>query len=493
MNKDFDIEALFENHKSKPNIKVDDNQLVLPSGKIITFNSEQYEAINRIREWLKNKKSKFFTLSGFAGVGKSTCIKKIVDEYNYGICVSAPTHKACKVISKFTGKLSQTLHSLLGLRPDLEISCFNPNEPSFAPIALPRIGDYSLCIIDECSMINLELFNLIIEQLNNTKTKVLFMGDRAQLPPINQTISPVFISEDIEKFHLSKVERQKDDNPLLFLYDNLRNNLNDISGNFERKSNINENGDGVIFTIDKKEFRNLVLENFKSEEYKKNSDYVKGLAWKNKTVMASNKIIRNELFGKDADIIEVDDIITGYRTIMNDRLNIIIIQNSADYKIVEKSALIENSYGIQGFEVKIREEIDNKQYRFQDIFIIDANNYTNLHLYGQMHDFFRDQAKSNKKLWNKYYEFRRNNILMKDIEIYINGQYRSNYDIIKKDIDYAYFITTHKAQGSTYDKVFINECDINLNPDVVERNKLRYVALSRPSKTAIVLTTKIDL
>ena len=101
MSEDFDIEALLGGYESKPNIKVDDNQLVLPSGKIITFNSEQYEGINKIREWLKNKKSKFFTLSGFAGVGKSTCIKKIVDEYNYGICVSAPTHKACKVISKF--------------------------------------------------------------------------------------------------------------------------------------------------------------------------------------------------------------------------------------------------------------------------------------------------------------------------------------------------------------------------------------------------------
>jgi exodeoxyribonuclease-5 len=489
----FNLDSeLGPSHKFKNDIKVDDNQMILSNGKIITLNDEQYEGINKIRAWLKNKNSKFFTLSGFAGVGKSTCIKKIVDEYRFGICVSAPTHKACKIIYKFTRKQSQTLHSLLGLRPDLEISSYNPNDPSFAPIALPRIGDYSLCIIDECSMINSELFNLIIEQLKKTKTKVLFMGDRAQLPPINQTISPVFISEDIEKYHLSKVERQKDDNPLLFLYDNLRNSLTDISGNFERKTNINDNGDGVIFTINKKEFRKLVLEKFKSEEFKKDFDYVKGLAWKNNTVMISNKIIRDELFGCDVDIIEKNDLITGYRTILNDKQNIIIIQNSADYIVVEKSSLIENSYGIQGFEVKIREEIDNKQFKFQDIFIVDVNNHNNLHLFGQMHDFLRDQAKSNKKLWKRYYEFRRSNILMKDIDKYINGQYRNNYDVIKKDIDYGYFITIHKAQGSTYQNVVINEIDINLNQDIVERNKLRYVALSRPSNTAIILTTKID-
>ena len=62
-----------------------------------------------------------------------------------------------------------------------------------------------------------------------------------------------------------------------------------------------------------------------------------------------------------------------------------------------------------------------------------------------MHNFFRDMAKNNKKLWNKYYEFRRCNLLMKTIDKYQNGLYRNSGDIINKDLDYSYCITSHKC------------------------------------------------
>jgi exodeoxyribonuclease-5 len=109
-----------------------------------------------------------------------------------------------------------------------------------------------------------------------------------------------------------------------------------------------------------------------------------------------------------------------------------------------------------------------------------------------MHDFFRDMGKSNKKMWKKYYEFRRSNLLMRTIDKYADGQYRSSSDIIVKDIDYGYFLTIHKSQGSTYKHTMVMENDLNLNRNIIERNKLRYVAFSRPEKTCTVLTTKID-
>ena len=125
--------------KSLQNIK--DNQLVTLTGKLITFNEEQYDAIKKIRDWLKNGQT-FFTLAGYAGTGKSTCIKKILDEYHGDIVVSAPTHKAKKVIMNMTDIEGQTLHSLLGLRPDVDLDNFNPNNPEFNPIAEPKIFDY---------------------------------------------------------------------------------------------------------------------------------------------------------------------------------------------------------------------------------------------------------------------------------------------------------------------------------------------------------------
>jgi len=478
----------------KPKVKTEDNQLLLPSGKIITFNPEQLEGLQKIRTWLKEKNKPFFTLAGYAGTGKSTIIKKVLDSFHGGVVVSAPTHKAKKVIMNTTGKDGQTLHALLGLRPDLDLDNFNPNDPKFNPIAIPKITDYNWVIIDEASMINQELYDMILDKTKDSRTKTLFMGDPAQIPPVGEKQSVAFIQNtDVNEFHqLTKIERQSDTNPLAFVYDALRNNLDSIDGGFEHVTKMNELGEGVVFTIDKRKFREMILEKYRSDEFKKDTDYAKVIAWKNDTVMMSNQVIRTELLGKDTDIVEVSDILMGYRSVSSENQRYNIIENSADYRVVEKSALEENSYGISGYRVKLREDLAKGHFKFQDIFIVNAKDHDNLHLYAQMHDFFRDAGKSNKKMWNKYYEFRRCNLLMKTIDKQKNGLYRGSGDVIVKDLDYGYAITGHKSQGSTYSHVFVMENDINENWVMRERNQIKYVALTRPSMTATVLTTKLD-
>jgi exodeoxyribonuclease-5 len=470
---------------------LDENQLLLPTGKIITFNDEQFDGLKKIREWLKNGNT-FFTLAGYAGTGKTTIIKKILDGYRYGVVVSAPTHKAKKVVMNTTNKEGQTLHGLLGLRPDVDLDNFNPNDPKFNPIAIPKITDYNFVIIDEASMINRELYDLILDKTNGSGTKVLFMGDPAQIPPVGEKESVAF-SNVTHQFHqLKKIERQNDTNPLAYIYDALRNNLNRIDGGFERKSNMNEFSEGVIFTVDKREFRKAILDKYSSDDFKKDTDFAKVIGWKNETIIASNKVIRDELIGKGKDIVEVGDILMGYRSVSSENQRYNIIENSADYLVIDKSKLETNAFGVNGYNVKLRENLARGQFRFQDVFIIDTKDHENLHLYAQLHDFFRDMGKRNKKAWNKYYAFRRSNILMKTIDKYRSGLYRSTADVIVKDMDYGYAITGHKSQGSTYSHVFVMENDINDNWVLKERNQIKYVALTRPSMTATVLTTKLD-
>lgn len=471
---------------------MNDDQLKLLSGKIITFNSEQYDGVKKIRVWLKNN-IVFFTLAGYAGTGKTTIVKKILDAYRYGVVVSAPTHKAKKVIMNTTGEDGQTLHALLGLRPDVDLDNFNPNNPKFNPIAIPRITDYNLVIIDEASQINQELYDLIIDKTLHSRTKVLFMGDPAQIPPVGEKASVVFMQDQTKEFHqLTKIERQNDTNPLAFVYSDLRNNLNRLDGGFQRKSNMNDLGEGVVFTVDKRVFRQAILDKYRSSEFKKDTDFCKVIAWKNDTVMLSNAVIREQLIGKDSDIVEVDDLLMGYRSVSDEKQRSNIIENSADYRVVRKGELEENAYGMKGFRVQIREDLARGLFKHENIFIINTKDHDNLHLYAEMHDFFRDMGKSNKKNWKKYYEFRRSNILSKTIEHYRNGLYRSSPDTIVKDLDYGYAITGHKSQGSTYSHVFVMENDINANWVLKERNQIKYVALTRPSLTATVLTTKLD-
>lgn len=471
---------------------IDENKLQLPNGKVITFNSEQFEGLVKIKDWLKNGQT-FFTLAGYAGTGKSTIIKKVLDNYRYGVVVSAPTHKAKKVVMNMTGKDGQTLHGLLGLRPDVNLDEFNPNDPKFNPIAIPRITDYNFVIVDEASMINQELFTMINEKTQGSRTKVLYMGDPAQIPPVGEKESAVFTNAG-EQFHqLTKIERQNDTNPLAFIYDALRNNLNRLDGGFLRQSNMNNLGEGVIFTVDKPEFRTALLDKFRSDEFRNDTDFAKVICWRNDTVMASNKVIRESLFGNDVGIIEVGDLLMGYRSIMNEKQNYNIIENSADYLVLNKSDLTENAYHLKGYMVKIKEDLAHGKHKEQDIFILDHSDHENLHNYAEMHDMYRDIAKSNKKLWGKYYEFRRNTMIMVSIEKYRNGLYRSKPDIIAKDFDYGYAITGHKSQGSTYTHVFVMLNDIENNWILKERNQIFYVAITRPSMTATILCNRIDI
>ena len=188
---------------------VKDNQLILPTGKLITFNDEQYEGINKIRRWLKEKGNNLFTLAGYAGTGKTTCIKKILDEYTGSIVVSAPTHKAKKVIINTTDMEGKTLHSLLGLRPDVDLDNFNPNSPQFSQIAVPTLGDYEFVIIDEASMINQELYLMILKLTDQYDVKILFMGDPAQIPPVDEKVSAVFNNTTNESYQIGRASCRK--------------------------------------------------------------------------------------------------------------------------------------------------------------------------------------------------------------------------------------------------------------------------------------------
>jgi len=492
MNTDPDLIKFFSGTHLE---KVNDNQLRLSDDKVITFNEQQYEGIKRIREWLKTKNESIFILMGSAGVGKSTVVKKILDEYNRGVVVSAPTHKALKVLTRISKREGLTLQSLLGLRPDTDIDSFNPNDPIFAQISVPKINDYNFVLIDESSMINKELYVMIDKLIKNTNTKVLFMGDPAQAPPVGEKESYIFSEEMLannQYYILTIIERQNNTNPLLDIYTNLRNNLVTLDGGFLRKTIMNDKGEGAIFLINKREFRKLVLEKFKSEEFKKDIDYCRLIAWKNNTVMESNKIIRDELFGQITDIVEIGDVLMGYRSISDEKMRYNIIQNSADYKIIKRGGKIKNSYNLYGFNVTLSEEDFNGNFLYRNVFILDANDENNLFAYARIHDNLRDIAKANKKEWFKYYEFRRCNILLKTIDKYDNGQIRSSYDRIVKDMDYGYSITTHKSQGSTYQHVMVLETDLNFNWSIKERNQLKYVSLTRPTKSAIILTSKLD-
>lgn len=126
-------------------------------------------------------------LSGAAGTGKTTVIKTILDniERVHGAGTSfllmAPTGKAAERIKTQTGKPSSTLHSYLAKN-----GWINKN------FTLKRSGgkdsqDINTIIIDECSMIDLNLLATLFRAINwNSIQRLILIGDPNQLPPIGR-------------------------------------------------------------------------------------------------------------------------------------------------------------------------------------------------------------------------------------------------------------------------------------------------------------------
>ncbi len=81
---------------------------------------------------------------------------------------------------------------------------------------------------------------------------------------------------------------------------------------------------------------------------------------------------------------------------------------------------------------------------------------------------------------------------LKKIAIEKRGKEKSwikYYDFIRRfaDVSYNYCISCHKSQGSTYNTTFVMEDDINLNHDIIERNRIKYTAYTRSKSKLYVL------
>jgi len=126
-------------------------------------------------------------LSGAAGTGKSTVIKSLIQaiERAHGagtpFCLLAPTGKAADRIRSVTGKPALTIHSFLAQKRWL-----NPNM-SFKKAGGQRESGFNTYIIDETSMLDLELMATLFRAINwTTVQRLILVGDQSQLPPIGR-------------------------------------------------------------------------------------------------------------------------------------------------------------------------------------------------------------------------------------------------------------------------------------------------------------------
>lgn len=101
---------------------------------------DQTTLCGELDKFIKGKES-IYTVEGYAGTGKTSTLRYfILNRYPNTTVVTAFTHKAVSVISKDTGLPGKTVHSLLGLQPNMSLDYFDPHSPTFTIQGLEQIS-----------------------------------------------------------------------------------------------------------------------------------------------------------------------------------------------------------------------------------------------------------------------------------------------------------------------------------------------------------------
>jgi len=463
------------------------------------LNEEQSIAFDKILAFLKSDTSEYILLEGYAGVGKTFLISKIVSCIEDRMAMTAPTNKAVKVLVQMAKKEGlekvefATIHNLLALTIKLEFpkSEAEGTEPRQVlkrnTFKEPTLNDYHVIFIDEVSMLTEELM-CMIDSEKDYKLKIIFIGDPAQIPPVGEIDALPLTEEgrrryDIDKISLTKIMRQAEGNTIIQVATEIRNNR------FTNKDWTRSETDNVhIFNSNNQEqritFSNLMLQHFTSVYFFENSNYCKTIAWTNKIVDAINAMVRGAIF---SGIKDIPSIMVGERLIADKPVfdeDTIILQTSDEFEVLECTDTIytyvppvEEDVSLEVPADLFGEKIGEKRY-FIKYYIARVSYRESEHLNPRELTIWILHPEGSQPLkWALQY-------------LYNRQMYREYYRLSNMfaKVKYNYAITAHKSQGSTYENVFIIEDDLDKNFKNLERNRIKYTAFTRPKNNLYILS-----
>lgn len=399
----------------------------------IEHSDDQLIAIGSFLNFLTDKNEKEMLLTGFGGTGKSTIIREFIkiarqecphlkilcnDDNKTNIQLTSTTNKAAKVLADATGEEATTIHNLIGL---VVVNDFKTGKTRLKKTDRTSVIKDSIIVIDEMSMCNAELLNTIREHTQNCK--LLWVGDHYQLAPVFESECPV-VNQVSNVATLSTIHRQGKNTGITTLANTFREAQDTGIFKLPVVDNIN------TFYCSGPKFKTEVLRAFTIDM---NEDDARVLAWTNRRVHQYNDFIRTSM-GRSKAFAIGETVLT----------NKPILNNGRIVMRTDKTAQIHDIYpdtveNLTGWQI----ELSNGAEIFQPESRIEADN------------LIKNLAKI--KDWPNYFTAK---------EFF-------------GDLRPIYASTIQKAQGSSYDEVFIDLDDIGRNNKDQDIARLMYVAVSR--------------
>lgn len=417
-----------------------------------------------------------FVLKGYAGTGKTTLISalvKVLPLIRLRSVLMAPTGRAAKVVSSYSGKKAFTIHKKIyrkkeAVTPDMNFALGQ------------NIAENTIFIVDEASMLTDQpaefsrqslLHDLIKYVYNGKNCKLMLVGDTAQLPPVGSADSPALnvkvlkrlFGLEVYSYELTDVVRQQKESGILFNATQTRELIRLGKNNFPALTvrsyqDVYRMGgerlaEGLSYAYDKFGMENTLV-----------------ICRSNKSANIYNQNIRNRILYREEELTGGDYIMivrNNYFWLSHDENSSDFIANG-DMARITKVKRIEERYGFRFADV-VMELVD-----YPDMEPLSCKVLLDT-LYSETPSL---SAPDSKKLYET--------VLLDYTHL---GNRRIQMEHLKKDefyhalqIKFAFAVTCHKAQGGQWDAVFIDQGF--LTEEMVNTELLRwlYTGITRATK-----------
>ena len=431
---------------------------------------------------LSEKSNPTYLLQGYAGTGKTTLVTTLVKtlpQIGMRYQLMAPTGRAAKVLSGYTGKNASTIH-----RKIYRFQQFS--DGAFRMTRAENKAKNTIFIVDECSMIPDDfssgrslLDDLINYVFSGENCRLLLIGDNAQLPPVGLEISPAndisvlknSFNLTVASYELTEVMRQEIQSGILSNATAIRRFLASLGMTTVPAAPIQlplfmTHGFPDVHRIEPQEFEELLWQSFNG----KNTNDAVIICKSNKRANMYNQAIRARILQEDGEISTGD--------------KLMVVKNNYFWTDEDqKVSFIANGDMIELMRINNIEEMYGFHFADVEIQLIDYQEEPNISVKILLETLTSDSPALTQEESDRLYKAVEEDYMDISNKRDRYKEMRQNPYFNALQVKFGYALTCHKTQGGQWPTVFIDAPFVPDN-EPLQTSDLRwfYTAVTRAQR-----------